>query len=90
MKKRKLVMADADDLRPEYDFSQMKGVRGKYYERVMAGTNLVVIQPDIFAEFSSGEAVNKALRDVIRRRRKTRLANNGAARAGRKGAKAHR
>jgi hypothetical protein len=36
-----------DELRPEYDLSQLKGgVRGKYYKRAMAGTNLVLIEPD--------------------------------------------
>ncbi len=32
-----------DEMRPEYDFSQLKGgVRGKYVERYRAGTNLVL------------------------------------------------
>lgn len=32
----------ADELRPEYDLSKLKGgVRGKYYQRALAGTNLV-------------------------------------------------
>jgi hypothetical protein len=36
-----------DELRSEYDFSQMKGgVRGKYVERYRAGTNLVLLDPD--------------------------------------------
>lgn len=36
-----------DDLRPEYDFSQMKGgVRGKYVERYRSGTNLVLLDSD--------------------------------------------
>ncbi len=36
-----------DDLRPEYDFSQMKvGVRGKYVERYRSGTNLVILDSD--------------------------------------------
>ena len=31
-----------DELRPEYNFSKMKGgVRGKYVERYRAGTNVV-------------------------------------------------
>ena len=35
-----------DELRPEYD--QLNGgVRGKYYKRAMAGTNLVLIEPDL-------------------------------------------
>jgi hypothetical protein len=34
-----------DDLRAEYDLSQLKGgVRGKYYREATAGTNLVLIE----------------------------------------------
>jgi len=36
-----------DELRPEYDFSQMKGgVRGKYVERYRLGTSLVILDSD--------------------------------------------
>jgi hypothetical protein len=70
MAPRKAKAADEDDLRPEYDFSPFKGaVRGKCYERYMAGTNLALIQPDVYEVFSSGEAVNAALRTLIRKRR---------------------
>ena len=52
-----------DDLRPEYDLSQLKGgVRGKYYQRAAAGTNLVLIEPDLATLFPTAEAVNRALR----------------------------
>lgn len=35
---------EEDDLRPEYDFSEMKGgVRGKYVERYRQGTNMAVV-----------------------------------------------
>lgn len=41
-----------DELRPEYDLSQLKGgIRGKYYKRAMAGTNLVLIEPDLAKAF---------------------------------------
>jgi hypothetical protein len=70
MAKKKPNRSKGDDLRPEYDFSLLKGaVQGKYYQRAMAGTNLVVIQPDVFEAFPSGEAVNAALRTLIRKRR---------------------
>lgn len=60
----KNVESDEDDeLRPEYDFSTMKGgVRGKYVERYREGTNLVLLDPDIAAAFPDGKAVNDALR----------------------------
>ena len=50
-------------LREEYDLSKLKGgVRGKYYRRASAGTNLVLIQPDLAALFPDSESVNRALR----------------------------
>ena len=52
-----------DDLRPEYDFSRMKGgVRGKYVERYRIGTNIVLLDPDVAQAFPTSEAVNEALR----------------------------
>ena len=53
----------ADELRPDYDLSKLKGgVRGKYYERARAGTNLVLIEPDLANVFPDTDAVNRALR----------------------------
>jgi len=56
-----------DELRPEYDMSQLLkgGVRGKYAARYRAGTNLVLLDPDIANAFPDDEAVNDALRLVI-------------------------
>jgi len=55
----------SDDLRPEYDLSQLKGgVRGKYYRRATAGTNLVLIDPDLSNLFPDANAVNRALRVI--------------------------
>ena len=52
-----------DELRSEYDLSMLKGgVRGKYVERYRAGTNVVVLAPDVAAAFPNEEAVNEALR----------------------------
>lgn len=51
------------ELRPEYDLSKLKGgVRGKYYERARAGTNLVLIEPDLANVFPDTDSVNRALR----------------------------
>ena len=56
----------ADELRPEYDLSKLKGgVRGKYYERARAGTNLVLIEPDLANVFPDTDAVNRALRLLV-------------------------
>lgn len=55
-----------DELRSEYDFTQMKGgVRGKYVERYRAGTNLVLLDPDVAQAFPNETAVNDALRMLI-------------------------
>jgi hypothetical protein len=52
-----------DDLRSEYDLSQLKGgVRGKYYQEASAATNLVLIDPDLSNVFPDTESVNRALR----------------------------
>lgn len=56
-----------DEMRPEYDFSQLKGrVRGKYVERYRAGTNLVLLESDVQAAFPDAEAVNEALRMLMK------------------------
>jgi hypothetical protein len=55
-----------DELRPEYDFSQLKGgVRGKYVECYRAGTNLVLLDPDVAQAFPSKNAVNEGLRSLM-------------------------
>ncbi len=52
-----------DDIQTEYSFSKMKGgVRGKYIERYQAGTNIVLLEPDIAKVFPTSESVNQALR----------------------------
>ncbi|MBA2340222.1 MAG: hypothetical protein H0V88_07490 [Pyrinomonadaceae bacterium] len=66
MKKVEAEMGE-DELRPEYDLSQLKGrVRGKYVERYRAGTNLVLLEPDVTAAFPDAKAVNEALRLLIK------------------------
>jgi hypothetical protein len=61
------VDAEQDEMRPEYDFSQLKGrVRGKYVERYRAGTNLVLLEPDVAAAFPDARAVNEALRLLMK------------------------
>jgi len=55
-----------DDLRPEYDLSQLKGgVRGKYYREATAGTNLVLIEHELADIFPDSESVNRALRMLV-------------------------
>lgn len=63
MKKESIIKRVEDDLRPEYDLLRLQGgVRGKYYRRASAGTNLVLIDPDLAKLFPDSVAVNRALR----------------------------
>ena len=57
-----------DELRPEYDMKSLlkAGTRGKYAARYNAGTNLVLLDPDVAAAFPSRKAVNEALRLAMR------------------------
>jgi len=58
-------------LLPGYDLGQLLkgGVRGKYAKRYHAGTNLVLLDPDVRKAFRSEKAVNDALRLVIELRK---------------------
>jgi len=62
MKKGKI-----DELRPEYRREDLgPGVRGKYLEAYRAGTNLVLLSPDVAKAFPTEQAVNDALRSLIK------------------------
>ena len=51
--------------REKYDFSQ--GKRRKYARRCAAGTNVVVLDPDVAKVFFNSKVVNRSLRKIIRR-----------------------
>src|SRR5277367_154011 len=66
MKKRTERQERRNGLRKEYDLSKLKGgVRGKYAARYRAGTNLVLLSPDVAKYFPDEQAVNAALRTLI-------------------------
>lgn len=52
----------------EYDFTN--GLRGAYARRYAAGTNLVLLEPDVAALFPDSSSVNEALRGLVRIARK--------------------
>ncbi len=55
-----------DELRSEYDFSNMtSGVRGKYAERYRTGTNVVLLDQDVAKAFPTSTSVNEALRLLL-------------------------
>ena len=67
MKKKTEKQIAGDELRKEYDLSKLKGrMRGKYIARFRAGTNLVLLSPDVAKHFPDEQAVNAALRSLIR------------------------
>lgn len=51
------------EMRPEYDFSG--GVRGKYVDRYRAGTNVVLLEPELSRAFPDSRSVNDALRALL-------------------------
>ena len=72
IRQKKSPKPNNDSMRAEYDFS--KGIRGKHAAQYAASTNVVVIEPDVAAEFPTTEEVNETLRAVaqlLQRRRKT-------------------
>jgi hypothetical protein len=64
--KRATAKRTDDDLRAEYNLSRLKdGVRGKYHRRATAGTNLVLVEPELAEVFPDTESVNRALRLLV-------------------------
>ncbi len=83
--RQKAKVPQDNDMREEYDFS--KAVRGKYYQRYLQGTNVVVLEPDVAAAFPTAEAVNDALRSLLRiAKRTTSLTPRSSKRASRRAA----
>ncbi len=73
-----------DELRSEYDLTKLKkGVRGKYVKQALAGTNLVLVDPELSKLFPDSASVNRALRALCDAAGKTtklsRRAGKGAA-----------
>ncbi len=66
--KKKSIEEDADELRPEYDLAGLlsEGVLGKYAQDYREGTNLALLEPEIAQAFPDDDAVNEALRLVLR------------------------
>lgn len=62
-----MSMSEQPEMRDEYDFAG--GERGKYAQRFEAGSNVVVLDPDVASEFQTRQAVNDALREQLRRRK---------------------
>jgi hypothetical protein len=62
----KNLKSTSDELRAEYKRSDFKKLeRGKYYERIKATSNVVVLDPEVAAVFPNSATVNKALRSLV-------------------------
>ncbi len=83
--KKKSLNESRDELRPEYDLHSLlkKGVRGKYAKRFQAGTNLVLLEPDVAKVFADDESVNEALQLAIQLGRLQTQKKRGVSRMGR-------
>ena len=84
MKKRSRKATD--DLRPGYqtsDFGTL--VRGKYAQRVLEVTNVVVLDPKLAKAFPNDRAVNKALRGLLRGRKSSARPTTRSTRTRREG-----
>ena len=56
-----------DELRPEYKRADFGGLtRGKYAARLSEESNVVILEPEIAKVFPNDEAVNEALRSLIK------------------------
>jgi len=61
------------EMRAEYDLDYSKAVRGKYYERIKKeGTNVVLLDPDVWKAFPDSASVNQALRSLMKPKRTKR------------------
>ena len=57
-----------DEMRPNYEFDYSKGVRGKYFEQLLKGSGrkVAVLDPDVAKAFPTTNAVNEALRGLMK------------------------
>lgn len=64
------MSTDSDALRDEYPENLIgSGVRGRFTKSYRAGTNIVLIDPDLHELFPDSESVNRALREYVATKR---------------------
>ena len=67
VKKNSTRKQDNYELREEYDLSKMTIVpKGRFDPKHRIGSNVVVLEPDIAKAFPNDEAVNEALRLILK------------------------
>ena len=55
---------ELDDDIPETELSE--AVRGKYYERALRASNVVLLEPDVAQVFHESAVVSQALREYLK------------------------
>jgi hypothetical protein len=64
---KKAESKSKDDMRAEYNRADLGPlVRGKYASKLAAGSTMVLLEPDVAKVFSTDQAVNDALRGLIK------------------------
>lgn len=67
MKKNSMKKRNDYELRKEYNLSKMTVLpRGRFDPKRRVGSNVVVLEPEIAKAFPSDEAVNEALRLILK------------------------
>jgi len=67
MKKNSITKRDDYELRDEYDLSKMTILpKGRFDPKRRIGSNVVVLDPEIAKAFPNDEAVNEALRLILK------------------------
>ncbi|MCX6037076.1 MAG: hypothetical protein NTW99_04140 [Chloroflexi bacterium] len=67
MKKNSIKKQDDYELREEYDLSKMSVLpKGRFDSKRRAGTNVIILEPELAKAFPNDESVNNALRLVLK------------------------
>lgn len=67
MKKNSMPKQDDYELRVEYDLSKMTILpKGRFSPERRIGNNVIVLEPDVAKAFPNDEAVNEALRLILK------------------------
>ena len=67
MKKHSTKKQNEYELRKEYDLSKMTVLpRGRFDSKRRIGSNVVVLEPEVAKAFPNDEAVNEALRLILK------------------------
>jgi len=72
MKKNSIKKPDDYELKEEYDLSKMTILpKGRFNPAHRIGNNVIVLEPDVAKAFPDDEAVNEALRIILKASQRT-------------------